>query len=276
MTWQNELARAVGPIRRTTPVSGGDINDAFRVELATGRMVFVKTHADPPPGMYEAEAAGLAWLRVGPLRVPEVVAVADRFLALEWLDLDARGHGDAPDEDLGRGLAALHRVDPGVFGLPGRSFLGTIELDNTPSPDIATLWVERRLRPLVARLGGARSKLEAKLDRLRARPERFGPPEPAARLHGDLWWGNVVICRGAPVLIDPAAYGGHREIDLAMLQLFGSVSDRLVAAYEEVWPLAPGWHDRVLLWQLVPIAAHAVMFGGGYVAQLVAGLDRLA
>jgi fructosamine-3-kinase len=107
---------------------------------------------------------------------------------------------------------------------------------------------------------------------LRERPHRFGPPEPAARLHGDLWWGNVASRAGEPVLIDPAVYGGHREIDLAMLALFGGLPDALVAAYEEVWPLADGWRERIALHQLYPLAAHACLFGGSYGAQVARGL----
>jgi fructosamine-3-kinase len=117
--------------------------------------------------------------------------------------------------------------------------------------------------------------VSAKLDALLGKRDRFGPVEPPARLHGDLWWGNVVAVDGAPCLIDPAVYGGHREVDLAMLALFGGVSPALFAAYEEVAPLADGWRDRVSLWQLYPIAAHAVLFGGGYGAQLSRILDSL-
>ncbi len=117
--------------------------------------------------------------------------------------------------------------------------------------------------------------VSAQLDALLARPDRFGPPEPPARLHGDLWWGNVVAADGAPALIDPAVYGGHREVDLAMLALFGSLPEALVRAYDEVHPLAPGWRERRPLWQLYPLAAHAVLFGGGYGAQVARALDAL-
>ncbi|MBA3455942.1 MAG: fructosamine kinase family protein, partial [Deltaproteobacteria bacterium] len=213
----------------------------------------------------------LAWIGVGPLRVPGVIAVGEAFLALEWLELRSRG-GHAFDAELGRGLAALHRLGAPAFGHAGTSFLATIAQDNTAESDVVTHWIERRVRPLcsLARLG-----LDRKLDALAARTDRFGPPEPPARLHGDLWWGNVAACAGAPVLIDPAVYGGHREVDLAMLALFGSVSPALIDAYCEVWPLDPGWRERVRLWQLYPLAAHAVLFGGGYSAQVVRILDDL-
>jgi fructosamine-3-kinase len=287
-----ELATVLGRIVRTEPVAGGDINEARRVELADKTLVFVKSHSSPPPGMYAAEAAGLAWLREGPLRVPRVIAVGDTFLALEWLELGRKARRAGPrstagggakvdrdrqsDEHLGRGLATLHALGAKSFGLDRGNYLATIPQDNAPEPDWITFYIERRLRPLIAQLRRTEtSDLDAQLDLLARGTERFGPPERPARLHGDLWWGNVAFCDGAPVLIDPAVYGGHREIDLAMLMLFGGVSELLVGAYNEVWPLAPEWRNRIPLWQLYPVAAHAVLFCGGYTSQLSRMLSEL-
>jgi fructosamine-3-kinase len=274
--WRDELARALGPIASAASIAGGDVNDAWRVELADGRRVFVKTHGAPPPGLYAAEATGLAWLADGPLRVPRVVAAGDAFLALEWLTLGPRDRRF--DEQLGRGLAGLHAVGAPSLGFASASYLATLPQDNAPADDVATFWIERRLRPTVARLADRAlvGRLAHGLDRLAAQPERFGPPERPARLHGDLWWGNVGACDGAPVIFDPAVYGGPREIDLAMLALFGAVSESLIAAYTEVWPLADGWRERRALWQLYPLAVHTVLFGGSYSVQLVRSLDALA
>ena len=103
-----------------------------------------------------------------------------------------------------------------------------------------------------------------------------GPAEPPARLHGDLWGGNLhVDDDGAPVLIDPAVYGGHREMDLAMMRLFGGFGPSCFAAYDEVFPLADGWQARVPLHQLAPLVVHAIKFGGGYVASSDRALDAL-
>lgn len=270
MTWQAAVATALGArIAETRPVTGGDINEAFRVRLADGRSVFVKAHAAPPPGMFAAEAAGLAWLREGPLKVPEVLAVGDDFLALEWLELTPAIDHAA----LGRGLARLHRLGAPSFGHARGSYVATLPQDNTPERDVVSHWIERRLRPLCRRAGLA---VDRELDALAQRPERFGPAEPPARLHGDLWWGNVGQAASGPVLIDPAVYGGHREVDLAMLSLFGGLPQGLVAAYEEVWPLADGWHARIPLWQLYPLAVHAVLFGGSYKVRVHRLLHALA
>ncbi len=242
------------------PVGGGDIAAASRARLADGRIVFVKRHDAAPPGLFAAEAAGLDWLR-GPLRVPAVVEVGDDFLALEWLELSGR-----PDRArLGRGLAALHRLGAPRFGLDRPSFLTTFPQDNTAEPDWPVFYIERRLRPMMRR---AHLPHDRALDALRARPERFGPPEPPARLHGDLWWGNVGSCAGEPVIFDPAVYGGHREIDLAMLALFGGLPDALIDAYDEIYPLADGWRERIELHQLYPLATHAALFGGHYGAEV--------
>jgi fructosamine-3-kinase len=255
-------------IKRWTVVDGGDINHAARAELADGRTVFVKSHDNPPSGMFTAEADGLAWLAEGPLRVPHVLAVGDDFIALEWLDLG--GHPDPAA--LGRGLAGLHRLGAPTFGHSRSNYLATLPQANPRCAEWPELYVEHQLRPLCRR---AQLDVDAQLDALRARPDRFGPVEPPARLHGDLWWGNVGSCNGAPVIFDPAVYGGHREIDLAMLALFGGVPDVLVAAYHEIWPLDSEWRERVALHQLYPLAAHACLFGGGYAAQVVRTLASL-
>jgi len=263
---RREIAAALGSdVRDMRPVAGGDINEAFRVELADRRTIFLKAQAQMLPGLFEAEAAGLDWLRAGPLRVPRVLAHGAHWLALEWLELEGRPDPAA----LGRGLAQLHALGAPAFGLDRPSYLATLGQDNTAEADWPAFYVERRLRPLCTR---ARLGLDRELDRLRERSALFGPAEPPARLHGDLWWGNVAACAGAPMILDPAVYGGHREIDLAMLALFGGLPERLVAAYAEVAPLADGWRERIALHQLYPLAAHACLFGGGYGAQVARGL----
>lgn len=277
MSWQAELAAAVGAeVRAAAPVPGGDVNQAFRVALTDGRTLFVKTHAAPPAGLYAAEADGLAWLAAGPLPVPTVVAVGARFLALAWLDVDAPGPGF--DRALGHGLAGLHRLGAPGFGHDRPSFLATVAQPIGLGADLVEDWIERRLRPVCRRAtaAGRLPSVEAALDALRSRRDRFGPPEPPARLHGDLWAGNVVAVSGAPVLIDPAVYGGHREVDLAMLALFGGLSSACLDAYQARAPLASGWRDRVALWQLYPLAIHALLFGGGYGQRVVGILRELA
>jgi fructosamine-3-kinase len=258
-------------------VGGGDINESFRVALDGGD-AFVKTRADAAAGEYAAEAAGLAWLaEPGALRTPRVLEIDARYLALEWIASSPEGEpdpsgrrSDAGVEELGRGLALTHQAGAPCFGSAGGSGgFGSLRLSNEPAGDWPEFYAERRLRPLarLARERGALSRpvTEAVERVCEALGELCGPPEPPARLHGDLWSGNVLAdARGRPWLIDPSAYGGHREVDLAMLRLFGSPSPRLFAAYEEVAPLAEGWRERVELYQLLPLLVHALLFGGSY------------
>jgi len=254
-------------------VGGGDINEAWQVTLADGTEAFVKTRAQARPGEYAAEAFGLEWLgEPQALQVPRVLEVGEDYLALEWIEpgrLDTAG-----TEELGRGLAAIHTAGSPCFGDPRATAgeptrFGSLALSNEATPDWPSFFVERRLRPLVKLASeqgwlkrGGKEAIERVCERI---GELAGSLEPAARLHGDLWNGNVMAdTQGRPWLIDPAVYGGHREVDLAMLRLFGAPSERVFAAYEEVAPLAQGWQGRVQLWQLPPMLVHAVLFGGGY------------
>jgi fructosamine-3-kinase len=273
------VERATGrAVRAAARVGGGDINDGWRVELDGGDTAFVKTRADARPGEYAAEAAGLRWLgEPGALRVPEVLGAGDDVLVLAWVQEGARGDTAA----LGRGLAAVHAAGAPGFGGDGPLRLGAAELPNDPLGDWAAFYAQRRLLPLAAqaRDRGALSAagVEA-VERVAGRSgELAGPPEPPARLHGELWSGNVLWdTAGEPWLIDPAAYGGHREVDLAMLRLFGDPGPAFLAAYQEVHPLAAGHEERVELWQLLPLLVHAVLFGGGYGAAAERAARRYA
>ena len=271
------VSRALGTrVRSSSPLAGGDINEAWSAELADGRQVFVKSNRHAHPDMFPSEARGLAWLaEPGVIRVPAVLAASDPaspepgFLVLELIRPAARMRGY--DEALGRSLAALHRAGASCVGLDHDNFIGTLPQPNQPCAGWSEFYARRRLMPQVARAiehrraphawMAAFERLEAMLDQI------AGPPEPPARLHGDLWSGNLHTDeRGRPCLIDPAVYGGHREIDLAMLELFGSPSERFFGAYHEVYPLAPEREQRVALYQLYPLLVHVNLFGGSYVS----------
>ena len=285
MSLDAELGAAAGsPVASRRRIAGGSINEAYAVAFEDGRRAFVKSRAGAPAGEYAAEAAALAWLaEPGTVRVPAVIACSERFLALEWVEpgsLDAAG-----EEELGRGLAGLHAAGAPAFGRPERAAaappadasaapsgelrIGPLVLDAAPTATWAELYAERLVRPLIAdaRDRGALSARGAEaVGRACDRMEQLaGPEEPPARLHGDLWSGNVHAgTDGRAWLVDPIAYGGQREVDLAMLRLFGGPSRRVIDAYDEAAPLADGHEQRVELWQLFPLMVHAVLFGGGY------------
>lgn len=270
------LGRQLGAqILSAKRLGGGDINDAFEVSLDGGAQIFVKTNPDPPDGMFGAEARGLRWLdAAGAIRIPRVISASDEhpaYLALELLTR-AKRRLDF-DEALGRSLAALHAFGAASFGLAHDNFIGRLTQSNAASQDWTSFYWASRLEPqlrLAVDRGligpSSRSRFDALSRSLR---ERVGPAEPPSRLHGDLWGGNLHVDEnGRPCLIDPAVYGGHREVDLAMMRLFGGFGERVFAAYDEAFPLAPGAADRVSLYQLYPLLVHVNLFGGSYVGSL--------
>jgi fructosamine-3-kinase len=260
-----EIERATGRrVGAARPVGGGCINEGWRVELEGGITAFVKTRRDVPPDEYGNEAAALRWLaEPQAVNVPAVLGHSERVLALEWIDEGSLSPDGA--DALGGGLARMHAAGADAFGGPNPLRIGRLEVPNEPLDDWPTFYAERRLRPLLGALDArGRDAVERVCERIH---DLGGPPEPPARLHGDLWGGNVLADRrGSGWLIDPIAYGGHREVDLAMLQLFGAPSRRILDAYHEQAPLADGYEDRVGLWQLFPLLVHAALFGGHYAA----------
>lgn len=276
------IAAALGSgVRETRGLSGGDINEASAVTLQDGRDIFVKTNRRPPAGMFPAEARGLEWLaQAGALRVPAVLAVDEAFLALELIRPGKQR--SSFDQELGRGLAELHRVTPGAFGLDHDNFIGRLPQSNQAAaePGWAAFYRQRRLAPQLQAADSAGlipPGLRRDFDRLFGRLDQLvGPEEPPARLHGDLWGGNLMCdAEGAPCLIDPAVHGGHREMDLAMMRLFGGFGTAVFAAYGEAYPLAPGHAERVALYQLYPLLVHVNLFGGSYVASVASALASL-
>ncbi len=221
-----------------------------------------------PPEFFAAEAHGLEWLRpVCSLRIPEVLEVGRDFLLLEWLEPAP----PAPDHDqrLGRGLAEMHRVC-GPPGLERNNFVGTLPQDNRSCSGWCEFYVERRLRPLLL------NHWQTRFERLFSALPGWLPEEPLSRLHGDLWAGNAIVGpNGEPCLIDPAVYVGHREVDLAMMRLFGGFSPRVWASYAEAFPLSDGYAERIPLYQLYPLLVHVHLFGGSYAAQVDQALSRL-
>ncbi len=259
---------------RETPVPGGSICTASRLTLDDGASLFAKSWggaAQPVPnGFFETEAAGLRWLRdAGGAPVPEVIAALPDLLALEWVEPGAATPQAA--ERFGRDLATTHRAGADAFGAEWAGFIGALPADNTPSPGPWPSWfAERRLTPYlrISADNGALSAPEVALvEHVITRMEEYGGNEPPARIHGDLWPGNVLWAAGGRAwLVDPAAQGGHRETDLAQLALFGGVPhlDRVLAAYREAWPLAEGWPARVPVHQLHLMLVHTALFGAAY------------
>lgn len=241
-----------------------------------------KQRAGAPAGLFACEAAGLAWLRVrGAVPVVAVRGVGPDHLDLERLTEVPPTRRAAVE--LGRGLAVLHDAGAPRFGSPpagwqGDGFFGPLG-DPLPMPagdheSWGAFLADCRIEPLAAAAARRRALVPDDVALLRRladvlRRGDLDDGDHPARLHGDLWSGNVLWTPAGATLIDPAAHGGHRESDLAMLALFGCphLTD-VLDGYQQVHPLRRGWQHRVALHQVYPVGMHAVLFRGGYAAQL--------
>ena len=247
----------------------------YRVSLLDGGNVFVKATGGQDPEFLASEAAGLRWLREAEgVPVPEVLGLSDSLLVTTWITPGRATQEGA--EEFGRQLATLHARGAQSFGASWPGFIGALPMDNTEEEEWSGFYTRRRVLPYL-RAAVERGAIDADgaavIERVCDRIEDLaGPPELPARIHGDLWAGNIHWdTRGRAWLIDPAAHGGHRETDLAMMALFEPPHlDTIIAAYDEVHPLDDDWRERVGLHQLHPLLVHAVLFGSSYGAQAVA------
>jgi fructosamine-3-kinase len=279
------MRRLLGsPITDDTDLGTSHEWNLRRVTLADGRRVFVKEARRAPDGLFAAEAAGLRWLREGwsaggSAPVPEVLAADETTLVLPWIKT-GRPTPEAA-ERLGRELATLHAAGADSYGASWRGYIAALPLDNAGGRSWPEWYAERRVLPYL-RMSVDRGALSAddaaEVERAVGRiAGAAGPPEPPARIHGDLWSGNVLWGTDRAWLVDPAAHGGHRETDLAMLALFGAPGlERILAAYDETAPLADGWRARVPLHQLHPLLVHVALFGASYRDQALSAARRIS
>jgi protein-ribulosamine 3-kinase len=268
-------------LSKSTPVGGGSINQAYRLEGTDGSRYFLKLNDAQHLTMFVAEAEGLeAITETNTIRVPRPIAHGSAgrqsYLVLEYLELSSRGDAKL----LGEQLAALHRCKGKRFGFSQDNFIGTTPQPNAWTDDWVTFWREHRLG-FQLRLaeesgyGGQLQSLGEKL--LDALPAFFAnhTPQPSL-LHGDLWSGNhAFLADGTPTIFDPAAYYGDRECDLAMTELFGGYPADFYAAYRAAYPLDAGYAARKNLYNLYHILNHANLFGGGYARQAEQMMQRL-
>lgn len=274
---QAALARSLG---RTTvrvdmsPLSGGDTHEASKLSTSEGEF-FAKWTTHGPDDIFLREAESLEALRAASreIVIPRVVAAAPpsagvpAHLILEYLPPATHAvHQD--DEALGRGLAAIHRTTRTTFGFDGPSYCGLTRQNNRESAAWLEFYRDRRLRALVDALSRGEHICAADRDmyeRLLGRLDEWLPQASVPSLiHGDLWSGNVLHTTRGPALVDPGCSYADREMEFGITTLFGGMSSRALAAYQEAWPMRDDWRDRNPLYQLYHLLNHAVLFGGSY------------
>jgi len=265
----------------TTPVAGGDICTATRLRLSDGRSALVKTRPQAPPDFFPTEARGLQWLAsaAGGVDVPEVLAVESDCLILQWVE-PGKTTPEAADS-FGRALAATHAAGAPCFGTESGEdgFIGSLPLPNRTAPTWPEFYATRRVLPYLklARDRGNVSETDAAAVEgvVRRIVELAGPDEPPARLHGDLWSGNLMWTDEGAVLIDPAAHDGHRETDLALLALFDCAHlEEIYEGYQDQQPLGDDWRDRVALHQVHCLLVHVAVYGVGYRGETMRAVAR--
>ncbi|MCC3408024.1 MAG: fructosamine kinase family protein [Microcoleus sp. PH2017_10_PVI_O_A] len=279
-------------------VSGGCINQGYAINSST-RTYFAKINQASQAAMFEAEALGLQQMaETQTIRVPQPICWGTEgnsaYIVLEWLDLRSGG-GDKAWEEMGRKLAQMHQFTPPSppwlrggeevdsallkrhFGWSVNNAIGSTSQINKWTADWAEFWTEHRIGyqlKLARRRGGNFNRGETLLAAIPKLLEGY-KPQPSL-VHGDLWGGNAsVTAAGEPVIFDPAAYWGDREVDIAMTELFGGFSAAFYRGYNEVWLLDSGYEKRKKLYNLYHILNHFNLFGGSYESQANQTIDRI-
>ena len=273
-----DIGKAKGfEIKEITPLSGGSINDVFLVSNSFEKRVLKINEVTRFPRMFQAEKEGLDILKTTEtFVVPEVYSQAEingfSFLLMEFIP---QGNQD-PSFWIyfAENLSSLHRATSPEFGFSSNNYIGSLPQINEPRQTAADFYIDQRLEPQLrwaAEKGYRFRELEAALRKI----AEAIPPEPPALLHGDLWSGNYLITeKGFPALIDPAVCYAPREMDLAMMKLFGGFPEQVFDTYSELYPLPPGFSERIPLWQLYYLLVHLNIFGSSYLPSVTAILDR--
>jgi protein-ribulosamine 3-kinase len=273
--WLHE--QGYGEVVSSRGAAGGCISQGAQLKTSSGESFFLKQNHSAPPDMFAREAEGLAALKVaGGPRVPEPLLVGESVLLLEDLQPGAP-RADYWD-DFGRQMAALHNFEGSHFGFQNDNYIGSTPQPNGWMEDGFQFFAERRLNyqaELARRKRLLSASDAAQVERLAARLPELIPAQPASLIHGDLWSGNAIgDSQGRPAIIDPAAYYGWGEADLAMTALFGAFPDRFYQSYRDVRPLPEGFRRRFDVYNLYHLLNHLNLFGLCYLEQVKGILRR--
>jgi fructosamine-3-kinase len=278
MDLKNSIEKVLGlhfnaPIKvlKYSSVGGGSINDAYKVETGSD-IFFVKTNSlSRFPQMFEKEAKGLRILeKANCINVPELLCFSSigdtSFLVLKYVErgYETKGFWDG----FAHGLANLHKSTTKHFGLDHHNYIGSLLQYNDQKDSWSDFFIEQRLeiQLKMAVDSGSIDKLTVDgFNNFYKRIDDIFPKEPPALIHGDLWSGNFMVDESSnAVIIDPAVYYGHREMDLAMSMLFGGFSRQFYDSYNKYYPLEKGWQQRMEYCNLYPLLVHVNLFGGSY------------
>lgn len=279
----NDFFKEQTQINSYLPIQGGDINQCFLLETSRGKY-FMKVNASLfGLDFFEKEARGLVILaNAGAIRVPRPLFDGkfhqQIYLVMEYLE---KGN-PAPNfwQNFGESIAELHKHTQENFGLPFQNYIGRLHQPNNVHAKWCDFFKAERLIFLLekARNRNLLSADEISLaEKICEKIDQLIPEEKPALLHGDLWKGNFIVQEnGTAAVFDPATYYGHREMDIAMAQLFGGFDSQFFEAYNACLPLQQGWMDRMEIFQLYPLLAHLILFGGPYHTQVVSILKKYA
>ncbi len=271
-------------------VSGGDINDAFCLFLSSNRKVFVKSNSIKNADFFDAEEKGLAAIAAtGTIKTPKLFSKGvDRVRGISFLMMEMIDAGRGSEDSMrafGHELSAMHSADtspfvnPGMFGFVRDNYIGASKQINTQKDTWTGFFRQCRLEP---QLNAAERYFDKDMIRAAVRlldrlDDLLVEPDHPSLIHGDLWSGNYLIdAQGSAVLIDPAAYVGHAEADIAMTELFGRFSDRFYDAYREKKPMQEGYSDRRQIYNLYHLTNHLNLFGAGYLHSVTSTIRRYA
>ncbi|MGZ3899731.1 MAG: fructosamine kinase family protein [Bacteroidia bacterium] len=261
-------------IKSVTPVSGGNTSNAYKLNTDSGSYFFKEKEFETCPGLFEKEANGLSALaKKSELIVPKVLKKnlcdSKQFILLNWLDKKK------PSKEswiiFGAELAKMHSLNQPYFGFFENNYLGSLIQNNTPNNLWSAFYTQCRLIPFATELldSGILNNSDIKaIENLCRELENIFPYETPSLLHGDLWHGNCMFTNNGPAIFDPATYYGHREMDIGMSLLFGGFNNIFYESYDQTYPLAKGWKDRLPYSQLYPLLAHAVFFKGFYISSV--------
>ena len=264
-------------VEEAQSISGGDINSALKVTTNIATFFVKYNNGKLFPEMFHAEAKGLNLMRqTRELIIPEVILSSDDFLILNYVD------SATPKKDFwetfGIQLAKMHRHSGESFGLDHNNYIGSLPQFNSPNSSWVDFFITQRLS-VQCKLAHDKGRVDAdfvrKFEKLFYNLENIFPQELPALIHGDLWSGNYTISpNGNPIIMDPAVYFGHREMDIGMSKLFGGFNDAFYRSYNDEFPLERNWESRIDIANLYPLMVHVNLFGGGYVHQVEGILKR--